>query len=97
VQSKIFNLLGLSPQEAEMKFGFLLKALRHGPPPHGGFAMGVDRLVMLLCGLGSLQDTFSFPKSQDFYCPLTDAPSPVGQEQLDELALRLALPSGAAR
>ncbi|MCG3126770.1 MAG: Aspartate--tRNA ligase [Phycisphaerae bacterium] len=90
VQSKIFKLLSLTPEEAELKFGFLLKALRHGPPPHGGFAMGVDRLVMLLCGLDSLQDTFSFPKTAEGYCPMTVAPSPVDQKQLDELSIRLA-------
>jgi aspartyl-tRNA synthetase len=92
VQSTIFKLLSLSPEEAELKFGFLLKALRHGPPPHGGFAMGVDRLVMLLCGRDSLQDTFSFPKTQEGYCPLTRAPSPVDDKQLAELFIRTAVP-----
>jgi aspartyl-tRNA synthetase len=90
VQSKIFELLSLTPEEAEMKFGFLLKALRHGPPPHGGFAMGVDRLVMLLCGVDNLQDTLSFPKTQEGNCPLTQAPSPVDEKQLAELFIRTA-------
>ncbi|MFO0838666.1 MAG: aspartate--tRNA ligase [Phycisphaerae bacterium] len=92
VQSQIFKLLGLTPPEQKAKFGFLLDALRHGPPPHGGFAMGVDRLVMLLCGLDGLLDTFSFPKTQEFYCPLTDAPNVVDDKQLAELSIRVALP-----
>jgi aspartyl-tRNA synthetase len=91
-QAKIFSLLGMDKEEAEAKFGFLLKALRHGPPPHGGFAMGVDRLVMLLCGLDSLMDTFAFPKTQEFFCPLTEAPSPVAEKQLQELFIKVALP-----
>ncbi len=90
VQSRIFKLLGLSAEEAKLKFGFLLDALKHGPPPHGGFAMGVDRLVMLLCGLDSLMDTFTFPKTQESFCPLTKAPSPVDAKQLEELHIRLA-------
>ncbi|MEP0847987.1 MAG: aspartate--tRNA ligase [Phycisphaerae bacterium] len=92
VQSTIFKLLSLTAEEAEHKFGFLLKALRHGPPPHGGFAMGVDRMVMLLNGLDSLLDTFSFPKTQEFFCPLTGAPSPVAEAQLEEAGIRLATP-----
>jgi aspartyl-tRNA synthetase len=92
VQSQVFKLLSLSPQEAEAKFGFLLKALRHGPPPHGGFAMGVDRMVMLLNGLDSLLDTFSFPKTAEGYCPLTQAPSVVDDKQLAECHVRAVLP-----
>ena len=92
VQSQIFKLLSLTPEEAELKFGFLLRALRHGPPPHGGFAMGVDRMVMLLCGLDSLLDTFAFPKTQEFFCPLTKAPSEVDAKQLEELSIRVQLP-----
>lgn len=93
VQSAMFKLLGLSPEEAEQKFGFLLRALRHGPPPHGGFAMGVDRLVMLLCGKPSLTETFAFPKTQEFFCPLTAAPSPVAEKQLAEIFIRTAVPA----
>jgi aspartyl-tRNA synthetase len=92
VQSQVFKLLGLSAEEAKAKFGFLLEALKHGPPPHGGFAMGVDRMVMLLCGLDSLLDTFTFPKTQEFFCPLTEAPSPVADAQLAELFIKTALP-----
>jgi aspartyl-tRNA synthetase len=90
VQQKIFRLLGLSPEQAEQKFGFLLKALRHGPPPHGGFALGVDRMVMALAGLDSLMDTFSFPKTAEGLCPLTQAPAPVETGQLEELGIRIA-------
>lgn len=93
VQSTIFKLLSLTPEEAERKFGFLLRALRHGPPPHGGFAMGVDRLVMLLCGVDSLQDTFAFPKTAEGYCPLTQAPGDVDPRQLDELFIRTVKPA----
>ncbi len=94
VQSQIFKLLGLTPEEQKMKFGFLLDALRHGPPPHGGFAMGVDRMVMLLEGLDSLLDTFAFPKlSKTFACPLTLAPSPVDDKQLAELHIRTVTPA----
>ncbi|TWT46092.1 Aspartate--tRNA ligase [Phycisphaerae bacterium RAS1] len=93
VQAQIFRLLGLTPEEQKLKFNFLLEALRHGPPPHGGFAMGVDRMVMLLNGLDSLLDTFSFPKTQEFFCPLTEAPSPVDDKQLAELFIRTALPA----
>ncbi len=96
-QSQVFKLLGLSRDEAELKFGFLLKALQHGPPPHGGFAMGVDRLVMLLCGLESLQDSFSFPKTAEGYCPLTRAPSTVDEKQLTELHIRVADKPAAGR
>ncbi len=96
VQSKIFDLLSLTREEAERKFGFLLKALRHGPPPHGGFAMGVDRMIMLLCGLDSLLDTFSFPKTQEGFCPLTEAPNVVDDAQLRELHVRLLTPPGEA-
>lgn len=92
VQSRIFSLLGLSTEEAEGKFGFLLKALRHGPPPHGGFAMGVDRMVMLLNGLDSLVDTFSFPKTAEGFCPLTQAPAEVDEKQLLECHIRTVLP-----
>lgn len=93
VQAQIFRLLGLSPEEQKRKFNFLLEALKHGPPPHGGFAMGVDRMVMLLNGLDSLLDTFSFPKTQEFYCPLTEAPSPVDEKQLAELFIRTVVPA----
>ncbi|MCA9244352.1 MAG: aspartate--tRNA ligase [Phycisphaerales bacterium] len=92
VQERVFDLLQLTPEEQQLKFRFLLEALRYGPPPHGGIALGIDRMVMLLTGASSLRDTFSFPKTQRAYCPLTEAPGPVAQSQLDELYLRLSLP-----
>ncbi len=89
VQEQVFKLLKLTPEEQQLKFGFLLEALRYGPPPHGGIALGLDRMVMLLCGLDNIRDTISFPKTQRAYCPLTEAPSPVAPEQLDELGLQI--------
>ncbi len=92
VQDKVFRLLDIGAEEAKGKFGFLLEALRFGPPPHGGIALGLDRMVMLMLGLDSLRDTFSFPKTQRAVCPLTRAPGTVAQGQLDELGIRLAKP-----
>ena len=89
VQSKIFNLLSLSDEEAKEKFGFLLEALQYGPPPHGGIALGLDRMVMLLVGLDSIRDTLSFPKTQRSACPLTECPSEVDPAQLAELGLKI--------
>ena len=89
MQEKVFNMLGLEEQEAEEKFGFLLKALGFGAPPHGGLAFGFDRLIMLLSGEHSIRDIIPFPKTQKAACLLTDAPSEVAFEQLAELALRI--------
>jgi aspartyl-tRNA synthetase len=89
VQSKVFSLLGISAQEANEKFEFLLDALRFGAPPHGGIAFGFDRWVMMLAGVESLRDVIAFPKTQRAVCPLTNAPSPVSKAQLDELYLAL--------
>ncbi len=89
VQEKVFNILQMSREEQMLKFRFLLEALKYGPPPHGGIALGLDRMVMLLTGRNNIRDVFSFPKTQRASCPLTEAPSAVSQEQLDELGLRL--------
>ncbi len=92
VQQQVFRLLGISEQEAEQKFGFLLNALNYGCPPHGGLAFGLDRLVMLMAGASSIRDVMAFPKTQTAACMLTEAPSDVSPEQLRELSIRLKLP-----
>jgi aspartyl-tRNA synthetase len=91
VQRRIFELLNISDEQAEDRFGFLLRALKYGCPPHGGIAFGLDRLVMLMTGSGSIRDVMAFPKTQTAACPLTSAPSSVDEAQLNELALRIRL------
>ncbi|MBL7211780.1 MAG: aspartate--tRNA ligase [Desulfobacteraceae bacterium] len=90
LQKKMFHILGVTPEEADSKFGFLLEALKYGAPPHGGMALGFDRLVAIMAGVGSIRETIAFPKTTSATCPLTDAPSRVAGDQLEELGLVLA-------
>lgn len=88
VQEKMFKCLGFSEEEAQAQFGFLMEAFEYGTPPHGGIALGLDRIVMLLAGRSNLRDTIAFPKTASASCLLTNAPSPVSSAQLEELALK---------
>jgi aspartyl-tRNA synthetase len=92
MQQRVFKLLGIGEQEAEDKFGFLLTALKYGCPPHGGIAFGLDRMVMLMAGAGSIRDVMAFPKTQTASCLLTRAPAAVSEQQLRELSIRLRKP-----
>ena len=85
----MFKLLGFTEEEAKEQFGFLLDAFEYGTPPHGGIALGLDRLVMLLAGRTNLRDTIAFPKTASASCVLTDAPGEVSEAQLEELHLRV--------
>lgn len=91
VQAKVFQLLGISDEEAAEKFGFLLEALRYGAPPHAGLAFGLDRLVMLMTGATSIRDVMAFPKTATAACPLTDAPGFANPQQLAELSVQVVI------
>jgi aspartyl-tRNA synthetase len=92
MQSVVFDLLGISPEDARLKFGFLLDALKFGCPPHGGIAFGLDRMVMLMAGADSIRDVIAFPKTQTAADPLTDAPTEVSEQQLREIHIRVRTP-----
>jgi aspartyl-tRNA synthetase len=88
LQQKIFDLLGLTKEETEAKFGFFLRALEYGAPPHGGIALGLDRMLMLMAGADSIRDVITFPKTNTAYCPMTGAPVEVSERQLRELGIK---------
>ena len=84
----MFKALGLTQEECEEKFGFLIEAFKYGAPPHGGLAYGLDRMVMLLLGESSIREVMAFPKNQNAQCLVSDAPAPIDEAQLEELRIK---------
>ena len=97
MQQTVFEVLGINAEEQREKFGFLLDALKHGAPPHGGLAFGLDRLIMLMTGADSIRDVIAFPKTQSAACLLTDAPGVVDNSQLRDLSIKLRTKEPAAK
>jgi aspartyl-tRNA synthetase len=91
LQERMFNLLGFTHEEAWKRFGFLLEAFKYGTPPHGGFAFGIDRLMMMLTGAESLRDVIAFPKAQNASCLMMNTPSEIAEDQLKMLKMRFEL------
>jgi aspartyl-tRNA synthetase len=95
LQERVFKALGISGEEAQARFGFLLDAFRYGPPPHGGIAPGIDRIVALAAGESNIREVIAFPKTQSAYDPLTGAPAPVDEAQLKALHIKSTAPTAS--
>ena len=92
LQQKVMNVVGFPEKKAKERFGFLLEAFKYGAPPHGGFAVGFDRLVGIICGTYDLREVIAFPKNKAAQCPMDGSPSGISEEQLKELHIKIDLP-----